>query len=160
MIKTLQFKLRNPLVEFLSKARCEVNFVWNWANATSFNAISRSLPVFLSWFALIKLATPDCQTDPVTGKQLHQSLGFSCINTVVAQAICQEYVVRRIQFKKKKLKWRKSYGSASKRSLGWIPLKQENLSISLQDVNGNYHRLGGKNIDLVKTQFLDFFSLE
>jgi IS605 OrfB family transposase len=40
------------------------------------------------------------------------------------QQVCTEYVIRRRQFKKLRLKWR-----SSKRSLGWIPFKAKNVKI-------------------------------
>lgn len=42
------------------------------------------------------------------------------------QLICAELVTRRKQFKKAKLRWRKSYGK--NKSLGWVPFRSENVS--------------------------------
>lgn len=50
------------------------------------------------------------------------------ISSVTVQSICEEYVIRRIQFKKRKLRWRTSRGS--KRSLGWIPFKANSIQVT------------------------------
>ena len=57
------------------------------------------------------------------------------------QAIAEEYVTRRKQFKKSKLRWRVSKGS--RRSLGWIPFKQSAITYK----NGQIH-LAGKALSL------------
>jgi transposase len=49
------------------------------------------------------------------------------LNSVTVQAICEEYVIRRVQFKKRKLRWRTSRGST--RSLGWIPFKANSIQV-------------------------------
>jgi len=89
-----------------------VNFVWNYCNETSYNAI-RNHGKFLSEFDLQALTTG-------SGKELG-------ISSVTVQAICKEYVTRRTQFKKRKLRWRTSRGS--KRSLGWIPFKTNAIQV-------------------------------
>jgi len=80
-----------------------VNFVWNYCNEWSNKSIVNKIK-FLSAFDLNKL-TAGCS----------QQLG---IDAKTIQAVCEEYVTRRNQFKKTKLKWR------SKKSLGWIPFKE------------------------------------
>lgn len=56
---------------------------------------------------------------------------------MTVQAICEEYVLRRIQFKKRKLRWRSSRGS--KRSLGWIPFKQNVIQINGDKITYSGH---------------------
>src|SRR6185437_16198329 len=56
------------------------------------------------------------------------------LNSQSVQAICEEYVTRRVQFKKRKLRWRKSNGK--ERSLGWIPFKA--LSIKFDGKSATY----------------------
>lgn len=87
-----------------------INFVWNYCNETSLKAV-RYNSHWLSAFELQKL-TKGC------GKELG-------INSTSIQEICAEYVTRRIQFKKRVLRFR------GKRSLGWIPFKK--TGIQFQD---------------------------
>lgn len=95
-----------------------VNFVWNYCNDTSFNAI-RNHGKFLSAIDLKNLTSGSAQ-----------ELGIS---SVTVQAICEEYAIRRIQFKKRKLRWRTSKGS--RRSLGWIPFKANAIQVRGEKVS-------------------------
>lgn len=79
-----------------------VNFVWNYCNEWSNKSIVNSSK-FLSSYDLNKL-TSGCSKE----------LG---IHAHTINGVCEEYVTRRKQFKKNKLRWR------SKKSLGWIPFK-------------------------------------
>ena len=90
---------RTPLLKMASA----VNSVWNYAQEVSFVAFRRH-KTFLSAYDLHKLTTG-------TSKDLR--LGADTI-----QQVCTEYVTRRRQFKKLRLKWRSRH-----RSLGWIPFK-------------------------------------
>jgi putative transposase len=80
-----------------------VHHVWNYAQEVSLLAWRRD-KVFLSAYDLHALVKG-------TSKDLR-------LNTDSIQQVCTEYVTRRRQFKKLKLKWR-----SRKRSLGWIPFK-------------------------------------
>ena len=110
-ISTFQFKvLRNQ--KFLCKTAPKVNYVFNYCNETSFQAIKRD-GKFLSQYDLNNLTS-----------------GVSKIlklNSQTIQMVCFEYATRRKQFKKRKLNWRKSSGS--KRSLGWIPFKATSVQV-------------------------------
>ncbi|MEQ1370674.1 RNA-guided endonuclease TnpB family protein, partial [Acinetobacter schindleri] len=46
------------------------------------------------------------------------------LHSQTVQAITEELITRRKQFKKAKLKWRVSNKKSAKRSLGWIPFKK------------------------------------
>lgn len=110
---TLRYRIKDASeLNRLDKLARAVNFVWNYCNETSFHAI-RNQSRFLSEFDLQALTAG-------AGKELG-------ISSVTVQAICKEYVTRRIQFKKRKLRWRTSRGS--KRSLGWIPFKSNALQV-------------------------------
>jgi hypothetical protein len=50
------------------------------------------------------------------------------LHTQTVQAITEEYVTRRKQFKKSKLNWRVSNPKSSRYSLGWIPLKSSAIA--------------------------------
>jgi putative transposase len=80
-----------------------INTVWNYCNEVSMLAYRRD-KTFLSAYDLHRLTAG-------TSKQLRLSA-----DTI--QQVCTEYVTRRRQCKKLKLKWR-----SRKRSLGWIPFK-------------------------------------
>lgn len=84
-----------------------MNFVWNYCNEQSVRKLAASSQ-WLSGYDLNKL-TSGCS------KELN-------LHSQTIQAINFEYVVRRKQFKKKKLNWR-----SSKRSLGWVPFKKDGV---------------------------------
>lgn len=111
---TLRYRVKDAseLTRLDTLAR-SVNCVWNYCNDTSFNAI-RNHGKWLSAIDLKNLTSGSAK-----------ELGIS---SVTVQAICEEYVIRRIQFKKRKLRWRTSRGS--KRSLGWIPFKANSIQIN------------------------------
>ena len=109
-ILTYNFRIKDATSSIhLERMARAVNFVWNYCNETSFNAI-RNNGEWLSKFdfnPLVKGAAKD--------------LG---IHSQTVQAVAYEYVTRRKQFKKRKLRWR------SKKSLGWIPFKAKGIKIS------------------------------
>src|SRR5262249_31496423 len=87
----------------LGKMAGAIHYVWNSCQEVSLLAYRRN-KTFLSAYDLHKLTAG-------TSKDLHLSA-----DTI--QQVCTEYVTRRRQFKKIRLKWR-----STKRSLGWIPFK-------------------------------------
>ena len=110
---TLRYRVKDASeLNRLDGHACAVNFVWNYCNETSFNAI-RNHGKWLSAIDLKNLTSGSAK-----------ELGIS---SVTVQAICEEYVIRRIQFKKRKLRWRTSRGS--RKSLGWIPFKANSIQI-------------------------------
>lgn len=107
VVTTLRYRVKDASeLNRLNRLAFAVNFVWNYCNETSFYAI-RNHSKFLSAIDLNNLTSGSAK-----------ELGIS---SVTVQAICEEYVLRRVQFKKRKLRWRASKGP--KRSLGWIPFK-------------------------------------
>lgn len=108
-ILTYSFRIKDATsCSYLEKMARAVNFVWNYCNETSFNAI-RNNSHFLSKFdfnPLVKGAAKD--------------LG---LHSQTVQAVAYEYVKKRQQFKKRKLRWR------GKKSLGWIPLGKDGIRI-------------------------------
>ena len=110
---TLRYRMKDASeLNRLDQLAWSVHFVWNYCNDTSFNAI-RNHGKFLSAIDLKNLTSGSAK-----------ELG---LNSVTVQAICEEYVIRRIQFKKRKLRWRTSRGA--KRSLGWIPFKANSIQV-------------------------------
>jgi putative transposase len=136
-VRTLRLKVKREGYAWLKTAATEVNQVWNWANETSFGAISRCAghATRLSAYDLNKLATG--------GTKFFEHIGSETIQRVTA-----EFVTRRNQGRKFKLKWRKSYGS--RRSLGWIPFKAAQLKRK-----GRVLRFAGKAFRVFERDLLD-----
>ena len=63
------------------------------------------------------------------------------IGSKTIQQVCEEYVTRRKQFKKAKLRWRVSNPQSSRRSLGWIPFKSGALVYANGQIQFAGHRL-------------------
>jgi putative transposase len=115
LTRTLRLKVRPEAYAWLNKAAREVNFVWNWSNATSYDASDRNRRAharFLTGFDLCNLSAG-------------ASPYFNCIGADTIQRICTEYATKRKAAKKRRLRWRKSGGR--RRSLGWIPFKSASL---------------------------------
>ena len=87
-----------------------VNFVWNYCQEVSLLALQREKR-WLSAYDLIGLCAG-----------ASEDLGIS--SETMAE-VCREYVKKRRQFRKRRLKWR-----SRKRSLGWIPLKMRFLKVT------------------------------
>jgi putative transposase len=103
-ILTFRYRIKDQTARtHLLQMAAAVNYVWNYCNEVSLLAYRRD-KTFLSAYDLHKLTAG-------TSKDLRLSA-----DTI--QQVCTEYVTRRRQFKKIKLKWR-----SRKRSLGWIPFK-------------------------------------
>ena len=97
-----------------------INYVWNYCNEVSLLAFRRD-KTFLSAYDLHKLTAG-------TSKDVRLSA-----DTI--QQVCTEYVTRRRQFRKVKLKWR-----SRKRSLGWIPFKAAYITLAGDTVTYCGHR--------------------
>ena len=108
--KTLKLRIKDKHARVLSAMAREVNTVWNFCNETSRRAI-RERCKWLSAYDLQKLTAGYSKCDGVQ------------IGSATAQLVCEEYALRRRQFKKAKLRWRVSNPQSSKYSLGWIPFK-------------------------------------
>jgi len=96
----------------LDRLAIEVNRVWNFINETSFRAVRDHS----KWLSQTQLDSLLAGSSKLTG-----------LHSQTIQAISKEYVTRRVQFKKRKLRWRVSQGS--RRSLGWIPFKASGIQI-------------------------------
>jgi putative transposase len=119
-ILTYNFRIKDATsYVHLKKMSRAVNFVWNYCNETSFNAIrnNRDWLKKFDFNPLVKGAAKD--------------LG---LHSQTVQAIAYEYVTRRDQFKKRKLRWR------GKKSLGWIPLGKDGIKIEGETLVHNKKR--------------------
>lgn len=108
-MKTLKFRLKDKHAKLLIQLAREVNLVWNYVNDLCFKHLQRT-GQFFSAFDVAKYTAGATKA----GLNLHSQ---------TIQAISEELVTRRKQFKKAKLNWRVSNPNSSKRSLGWIPFK-------------------------------------
>lgn len=112
--KTIKIRIKDSTsAKHLKQMSRSVNYVWNYCNETSFDSI-RNRSKWLSGFDLNKLTAGSSK-----------ELG---LHSQTVQAVCEEYALRRIQFKKRKLRWR------TKRSLGWVPFKKIGIKIQNGDI--------------------------
>jgi putative transposase len=111
VVRTLRVRVKDKHAAMLCAQAREVNLVWNFVNELS-EKHTRRTGKFFSAFDLNRYTTG-------AGKE-----GLS-LHSQTVQAINEEFVTRRKQFRKIKLAWRKSAGS--RRSLGWIPVKASAL---------------------------------
>ena len=108
-MKTLKLRIKDKHSKVLEQLASEVNFVWNYVNDLSFRHLKRK-GEFLSAYDIAKYtkgASKECN-----------------LHSQTIQAVTEELVIRRKQFKKSKLKWRVSNRKSAKKSLGWIPFKK------------------------------------
>lgn len=121
--KTLKVRVKDKHAKQLSEMARAVNFVWNYINELSARSIKEQ-GRFLSAYDI----------HPYT-KGAGKELG---LHSQTLQCIASEYVTRRKQFKKAKLRWRNSGGA--RRSLGWIPINTAAASWKHGQVffNGHY----------------------
>lgn len=124
--KTLKVRVKDKHAEVLSEMARSVNFVWNYINETSHRSI-RERGTFLSAYDLQSYT-----------KGATKLVG---LNSATIQMVGAEYTIRRKQFKKARLNWRKSNGV--RRSLGWIPFRHDCVSFKSGQVyhNGHYFKV-------------------
>jgi len=108
-MKTLKLRIKDKHAKVLIQLASEANFIWNYVNDLSFKHLQRTGKFFSAFdvAAYTKGASK-------SGLNLHSQ---------TIQAITEELVIRRKQFKKAKLNWRVSNPKSAKKSLGWIPFK-------------------------------------
>jgi len=130
MILTYQYRIKDSgsVSNQLARMARTVNFVWNFCNETSVKAV-RDRSEWLSEYDF----------HPLT-KGASKDLG---LHSQTIQSIAAEYVTRRKQFKKLRLRWR------GIKSLGWIPFK--NVGVK---VHGDTVKYCGKTFAFWKSQEL------
>lgn len=107
-IVTYKFRIKDSTSsKQLERMAFSVNQVWNYCNETAYSVLINQ-GRFLTGFDLNKLTSG-----------VSKELG---INIETVQATCEEYALKRKQFKKARLSWR-----SKKKSLGWIPFKQRSI---------------------------------
>lgn len=108
-ILTYAFRVKDATMgKHLNAMARSVNQVWNYCNETSYNAI-RNYSKWLSKYDFNPLVRG-------SGKELG-------LHSQTVQLVAYEYVTRRNQFNKIKLRWR------GRKSLGWIPLGKDGIRI-------------------------------
>lgn len=139
IIKTLKLRIKDKHAKLLNFQAREVNQVFNFVNDLSLKHTQRTGKFFSAYD--INRYTTGCTKEGIT------------LHSQTIQAINEEYCTRRKQFKKIKLKWRKSSGA--RRSLGWIPFK----AAAIKYKNGQVH-YQGKPISLWDSYGLSKYELE
>lgn len=108
-MKTLKLRIKDKHCKVLDQLASEVNFVWNYVNDLCFKHLQRKQQFFSAYdiAKYTKGASKECN-----------------LHSQTIQAVTEELVTRRKQFKKSKLRWRVSNKKSARRSLGWIPFKK------------------------------------
>jgi IS605 OrfB family transposase len=106
-VKTLRVRIKDKHAKALDAMACECNLIWNYVNELSYKHFQRT-GKFFSAYDIAKYTAGASKE----GLKVHSQ---------TVQGVTEEYVTRRKQFKKAKLRWRVSRGS--RKSLGWIPFK-------------------------------------
>lgn len=121
MIKVFRYRVKSHLGELNRQARA-VNFVWNFCNDRQKDALKWGRK-WLTGFDLSYLTAGSSE-----------ELGL--LSTTISQ-IGKEYAKSRKQHKRPYLRYR------GRRSLGWIPMRAENLKVLPEGfrVNGNVYRV-------------------
>ena len=112
-MRTLKLRIKDKHANVLIQMASEVNFVWNYCNELGFKHLQRT-GNFFSAFDMAAYTKGASKS----GLNLHSQ---------TIQAITEELVLRRKQFKKAKLNWRVSNPKSAKKSLGWIPFKASGI---------------------------------
>lgn len=120
--RVLHIRIKDKHASLLKAQAKEVNLVWNYSQELALKVLEREHR-FISAYDLAGYTSG-------AGKE-----GLS-LHSQTVQAVSEEYVLRRRQFKKAKLRWRVSRGA--KRSLGWIPFKASAIAYR----NGQLHYQG------------------
>lgn len=121
LLKTLKYRVKDRTsAKRLDAAARAVNFVWNHCNAMQRHALRHNQ----KW-----PSAPGFQSSTRGSGKL---LG---IPAQTVQGVCKEYIDRRRGSKRAKLRWR------GKRSLGWVPFKNQTISVSGSVVSFNGHKL-------------------
>lgn len=91
-MKTLKLRVKDKHCKMLNQLASEVNFIWNYVNDLCFKHLQRTNK-FMSAFDVAKYTAGSTKV----GLNLHSQ---------TIQAVTEELILRRKQFKKAKLRWR------------------------------------------------------
>ena len=121
--RVLRLRIKDKHANYLRSVAREVNLVWNFCQESGLKILERERR-FCSSGDLHKLTVGASKELPLHSQTI--------------QAINEEYVLRRVQFKKRKLRWRVSDPKSARYSLGWIPFKKAAIKYK----NGQIHLAG------------------
>lgn len=126
-MKTLKIRIKDKHSRELVELSKKVSFVFNYINDLSY----RNIKERQKW-----LSTFDISTQYLSGSS--KELG---LNSQTIQQVSKEYVTRRNQLKKSKLRFRSTY--KTKRSLGWIPFTGQGIKYKNGQIiySGTYYSL-------------------
>lgn len=110
-VRVLRLRIKDKHARALSEMARAVNLVWNYCNDLSLQVLRR-------------------ENRFIGAHELQSYLNGSsreglAVGSTVFQQVAEEYVTRRRQHRKAKLRWRVSRGT--RRSLGWIPFKARSI---------------------------------
>jgi putative transposase len=125
-MKTWRIRIRDKHASVLDDMARQVNLVWNYCNELSTKHLKRT-GKFMSGYDLQKY-TAGATKEGLT------------INSATVQMVGHELVTRRKQFKRAKLRWRTSHGA--RKSLGWIPFRNDCISYKAGQLRYAGHNLG------------------
>ena len=97
-----------------------MNLVWNHCNGAQRHALKHNM----RWPSVSALQSSTAGSSRLLG-----------IPAQTIQGVCEEYIDRRRGSRKAKLRWR------GKRSLGWVPFKNQTISVSDATVRFNGHNI-------------------
>lgn len=121
---TFQYRIKDSTSrKHLTRMAYAVHTVWNYCNEVSMLAWRRDKR-WLSAYDLHRLVAGTSKT-----------LG---LHSQAMQSVCTEFVIRRHQFRKRRLAWR-----SRKRSLGWVPFPNQAIHL-----HGDTVRFGGRVVRL------------
>lgn len=107
-MKTLRVRIKDKHAAVLEAMARECNMIWNYVNELSYTHTQRTGRFFSAYD--IAQYTAGATRE---GLQVHSQ---------TVQGVTEEYVIRRNQCRRAKLRWRVSCGP--RKSLGWIPFKR------------------------------------
>jgi putative transposase len=120
LLKTLRFRVKDRTSgKKLNVAARAVNVVWNHCSGAQRHALKHNQ----KWPGRAKLQALTAGASKELG-----------IPAQTIQGVCEEYVDRRRGSRKAKLRWR------GKRSLGWVPFKNQTISVGGGAVRFNGHK--------------------
>lgn len=112
-VRVLRLRVKDKHAGALRAMAREVNLVWNYCNDLSFKVLQRERR-FMGAFEMQKYLNGASK----------EGLG---IGSAVFQQVAEEFVTRRKQFKKARLRWRVSNPKRASYSLGWVPFKARSV---------------------------------
>jgi len=140
-MKTLKLRIKDKHCKVLDQLASEVNFVWNYVNDLCFKHLKKT-GQFFSAYDITKYTKG-------TSKECH-------LHSQTIQAVTEELITRRKQFKKAKLSWRTNNPKSKRKSLGWIPFKQSAIKHIATHQTGKKGLKSTLQLSLAKGQKLVF----